>query len=56
MALQDLILCLEEENADQFTDAVKGYDKISRLDQWHTTLLVKIKRRCGDAENEEDLK
>uniref|UniRef100_A0A914V3L6 Alpha-soluble NSF attachment protein n=2 Tax=Plectus sambesii TaxID=2011161 RepID=A0A914V3L6_9BILA len=54
--IKDLILCLEEQNADQFTEAVKNYDKISRLDQWHTTLLVKIKRSCGEGEAEDDLK
>lgn len=35
---------MEEEKQDSFTDAVKNYDKISHLDQWHTALLVKIKR------------
>ncbi|MFH4978861.1 hypothetical protein AB6A40_005570 [Gnathostoma spinigerum] len=53
--IKDLILCLEEKNQEQFTDTVKAYDKISRLDQWHTLLLVKIKRSCGE-EEEDDLK
>lgn len=38
-----------------FTEKVKAFDKISRLDQWHTSLLVKIKRSCGD-EDDDDLK
>lgn len=50
----DLIACIEEHNQDHFTDTVKAYDKISRLDSWHTALLVKIKRSCG--EEEDDLK
>ncbi len=52
--IRDIILCIEEQNVDQFTDAIKKYDKISPLDKWYTTLLVKIKRACG--EGEEDLK
>uniref|UniRef100_A0A915AEQ6 Alpha-soluble NSF attachment protein n=3 Tax=Parascaris univalens TaxID=6257 RepID=A0A915AEQ6_PARUN len=50
----ELIACIEEHNQDRFTDTVKAYDKISRLDSWHTALLVKIKRTCG--EEEDDLK
>ncbi|VDD96071.1 unnamed protein product [Enterobius vermicularis] len=42
--ISELIECMEEEKQDSFTDAVKNYDKISHLDQWHTALLVKIKR------------
>ncbi|KHN82927.1 Alpha-soluble NSF attachment protein [Toxocara canis] len=52
--IRDLIACIEEQNQDHFTDTVKAYDKISRLDPWHTALLVKIKRSCG--EGEDDLK
>ena len=46
--VKDLILCLEEQNAEQLTDTIKGYDKISRLDQWSTTLLLRVKKQCGD--------
>uniref|UniRef100_A0A158R5L3 C2H2-type domain-containing protein n=1 Tax=Syphacia muris TaxID=451379 RepID=A0A158R5L3_9BILA len=51
--IKELITCVEEQDVDTFTDAVKNYDKISRLDQWHTALLVKIKKSCSD---EDDLK
>ncbi|WKY10545.1 hypothetical protein Q1695_002705 [Nippostrongylus brasiliensis] len=53
--IKDLIACLEDSNEEMFTDAVKSYDKISRLDQWHTGLLVKIKRSINK-EDEDDLK
>uniref|UniRef100_A0A158P9N7 C2H2-type domain-containing protein n=1 Tax=Angiostrongylus cantonensis TaxID=6313 RepID=A0A158P9N7_ANGCA len=52
---QDVIACLEDGNEELFTDTVKAYDKISRLDQWHTGLLVKIKRTINK-EDEDDLK
>lgn len=35
---------LEEQNIDGFTDAVKDYDSISRLDNWYTAILLKIKK------------
>ncbi|EJD76782.1 hypothetical protein LOAG_16358 [Loa loa] len=53
--INELISCLEDKNQVKFTEVVKSFDKISRLDQWHTSLLVKIKRSCGD-EDDDDLK
>ncbi|KAK6755557.1 hypothetical protein RB195_014124 [Necator americanus] len=53
--IKDLIACLEDGNEELFTDTVKAFDKVSRLDQWHTSLLVKIKRAISK-EDEEDLK
>jgi len=44
MNLQALITACEEQNADSFTDAVRDYDKISRLDQWYTSILLRIKK------------
>uniref|UniRef100_A0A2P2I5H3 Alpha-soluble NSF attachment protein-like n=1 Tax=Hirondellea gigas TaxID=1518452 RepID=A0A2P2I5H3_9CRUS len=35
---------LEESNVDGFTESVKDYDSISRLDQWYTTILLRIKK------------
>ncbi|XP_062502330.1 alpha-soluble NSF attachment protein-like [Corticium candelabrum] len=37
----------EEQNVDAFTEAVKEYDAISRLDQWYTAILLKIKKSMG---------
>lgn len=50
--VQKIMAALEEENADAFTDAVKEYDSISRLDQWTTTILLRIKKNVS----EEDLR
>ncbi|NXP42110.1 SNAA protein, partial [Leiothrix lutea] len=42
--LKKLLEAHEEQNVDAFTDAVKDFDSISRLDQWLTSLLLRIKR------------
>lgn len=35
---------LDEQDVDGFTDAVKEYDSISRLDSWYTNILLRIKK------------
>ncbi|GIY32016.1 alpha-soluble NSF attachment protein [Caerostris darwini] len=47
--LKELIEKLEEQDIDGFTDSVKNYDSISRLDQWYTTILLRIKKSIQDA-------
>lgn len=51
--LKKLIDAMEEGNVDNFTEAVKEYDSISRLDQWYTAILLKIKKSM---EGEVDLR
>jgi alpha-soluble NSF attachment protein len=46
--LKTLIEHLEEQNIDGYTEAVKDYDSISRLDQWYTTILLRIKKQHND--------
>lgn len=46
--LQTLTEHLEEQNIEGFTDAVKDYDSISRLDQWYTTILLRIKKQYNE--------
>lgn len=43
-----LIENIEEQNVDGYTDAVKEYDSISRLDQWYTTILLRIKKQLNE--------
>uniref|UniRef100_A0A674MTP7 N-ethylmaleimide-sensitive factor attachment protein, alpha b n=1 Tax=Takifugu rubripes TaxID=31033 RepID=A0A674MTP7_TAKRU len=50
--LKKLLDAYEEQNVDAFTDAVKEYDTISRLDQWLTTMLLRIKKTIQDEEND----
>lgn len=46
--VKTLIEHIEEQNLDGFTDAVKDYDSISRLDQWYTTILLRIKKQLNE--------
>ncbi|XP_004923294.1 alpha-soluble NSF attachment protein isoform X2 [Bombyx mandarina] len=46
--IKELIEHLEDQNVDAYTEAVKTYDSISRLDQWYTTMLVRIKKQIND--------
>ncbi|XP_040833816.1 alpha-soluble NSF attachment protein isoform X3 [Ochotona curzoniae] len=52
--IKKLLDAHEEQNVDSYTEAVKEYDSISRLDQWLTTMLLRVKKTIqGD---EEDLR
>jgi hypothetical protein len=42
---------IEEQDAEAFTAEVKTFDATSRLDPWHTMLLLRIKKTLPD-ENE----
>ncbi|KAL3290369.1 hypothetical protein HHI36_023711 [Cryptolaemus montrouzieri] len=44
-----LIEHMEEQNIEGFTDAVKEYDSVSRLDQWYTTILLRIKKQLNES-------
>jgi len=44
---------IETENVEDFTAAVAEFDSISRLDQWMTSILLRIKKNINE---EEDLK
>ncbi|CAH2054906.1 unnamed protein product, partial [Iphiclides podalirius] len=46
--VKELIEHLEDQNVEAFTEAVKTYDSISRLDQWYTSMLVRIKKQIND--------
>ncbi|CAO1410634.1 unnamed protein product [Diamesa serratosioi] len=46
--IKTLIDHLEEQNIDGFTESVKEYDSISRLDQWYTTILLRVKKQHND--------
>jgi len=43
-----LIKHLEDEDVEAFTTEVKNFDQISRLDQWFTTILLRIKKQMPD--------
>lgn len=47
--VKTLIGHVEEQNVEGFTETVKDYDSISRLDQWYTTILLRIKKQMADS-------
>ncbi|ELT94827.1 hypothetical protein CAPTEDRAFT_226902 [Capitella teleta] len=42
--LKKLLDAMEEANVDAFSEATREYDSISRLDQWYTTILLRVKK------------
>ncbi|BFZ59248.1 vesicular-fusion protein S17 [Saitoella coloradoensis] len=46
--LQDIVTALESADQELFTEKVFGYDQLSKLDKWKTTLLLKIKNGIED--------
>jgi len=42
--IDSLIQCYRDDAVDKFTDLVFNYDKIYRLDNWSSSLLLKIKQ------------
>jgi len=41
--LQDIVAAVENFDVEAFTQAVVEFDSISKLDQWKTTMLLRIK-------------
>jgi alpha-soluble NSF attachment protein len=51
--LMDLASSIDEVDVVKFTDIVKEYDSMSRIDQWKTTLLLRAKNALKLKEVEE---
>ena len=51
LLLQALIEKCEEQDVDGFTEEVKKYDQISRLDSWYTSRLLAIKKQLNDGDD-----
>ena len=43
--LKQILEKLEDQDVEGFTKVVEDYDSISRLDQWFTAILLKIKKQ-----------
>ncbi|XP_069765134.1 alpha-soluble NSF attachment protein isoform X2 [Narcine bancroftii] len=50
--VKKLLEAFEDQNIDSYTNAVKEYDSISRLDQWLTTMLLRIKKTIQAEESD----
>jgi alpha-soluble NSF attachment protein len=53
LVIQDLASAIDEVDVVKFTDIVKEYDSMSRIDQWKTTLLLRVKNALKLKEVEE---
>ena len=49
-SLKSLSQHLEDQDVEAFTAEVKAFDQISRLDQWYTTILLRIKKQIPDGD------
>ncbi|CAN4095074.1 unnamed protein product [Withania somnifera] len=52
--LVDLAASIDEEDVAKFTGCLKEYDSMTKLDEWRTTLLLKVKEALKAKELEED--
>ncbi|XP_057474567.1 alpha-soluble NSF attachment protein-like [Actinidia eriantha] len=52
--LADLADAVDQEDVVKFTDAVKEFDSMTKLDAWKTTLLLRVKEALKAKELEED--
>lgn len=50
--LQDILESVEQGDAEAFTNHVFEYDSVSKLDEWKTTILLKIKKDIKAAEED----
>ncbi|XP_053473984.1 N-ethylmaleimide-sensitive factor attachment protein, alpha a [Ictalurus furcatus] len=50
--LKKLLDAHEAQDVDAYTSAVKEFDSITRLDQWYTAILLRIKKTIQEDEND----
>lgn len=48
--MKDLLEAAEKDNIDDYTEAVKKYDSVSRIDSWLTAILLAVKKRLQSDE------
>eukprot|EP01083_Nonionella_stella_P034880 95360_1 len=53
--VQDLVIAYKEGEIEKFTDVIQDFDSISKLDDWKTTLLYKVKKSMKETAEDEDL-
>ncbi|PSS33268.1 Alpha-soluble NSF attachment protein [Actinidia chinensis var. chinensis] len=52
--LAEVAEAIDQEDVAKFTDAVKEFDSMTKLDAWKTTLLLRVKEAIKAKELEED--
>lgn len=46
--MKKLVECVGDGDEEGFAEAIACYDQVSRLDQWFTTVLLRIKQEIGN--------
>ncbi|KAI9004124.1 soluble NSF attachment protein [Gaertneriomyces semiglobifer] len=46
--LKALVEAVDSQDAQAFTDAVADWDRLTKLDSWKTTLLLRVKKALGE--------
>lgn len=50
--LQDLINAVKEGDEEEFSSKAQEFDQFSKLDKWKTTMLLRIKEKIANAEDD----
>ncbi|KAJ2329718.1 vesicular-fusion protein S17, partial [Coemansia sp. RSA 2673] len=50
--LEAIVADVHKGDPQSFTDHIAEFDKVSQLDNWKTTLLLRIKRHISEAEDD----
>jgi len=50
-SIKTLVAEIENADVEAFTEAVKSYDSISRLDTWYTTMLLRVKKAMSEPDD-----
>lgn len=46
--LQDILTAMEKGDSQEFTDKVYAFDQLTRLDNWKTTMLLRVKNQFAE--------
>ena len=52
--IENVIKAYEDKDVDEFTDALREYDRIRKFDNWQTTLLLRVKNTMAGPVGEDD--
>lgn len=44
-----LLECIEDGDEEGFANAIRKFDSVSQLSQWHVTMLLRVKNQITDA-------
>lgn len=48
---KELVDSCEEADVDRYTDAIRQYDQVTKLDNWKTNVLLRVKKALEEDES-----